>query len=277
MRTHLRGIIDHDVPVSLLYQGKHLAGCRFVPANEGTDSLCLLVRKRRTRFAAAGRLSVSYNCASYKYTFETEIRDVKPFGPDSMLVSVEPPAQIARLERRQSYRVEPSPDAPVRITIFSGNDEQATQAKDLSRHGAAFLLPTAAALYPQGAPLVLLIDLPNLGAVSLDAVVRNVRESDVPGLMKYGVQFIAAAEFDSPLAQYVHWRKIEVHDAKNADPRSRHKRILVAIKESPQGSYAFAYSSSALHAITDLNVFTEIVSADVLDFVEGRPSASPPP
>ena len=267
MRTHLTGIIDHDIPVSLLYQGKHLTGGRFVHGKEGMDGLYLLARRRMARFVGGDRLSVSYNFASYTYTFETEIREVLPVGPDSMLVGLRPPIQIARLERRKSYRVEPSGDVPVRITILSGNGELATEARDLSRHGAAFLLPRAAALYPQGFPFSLVIDLPNLGVVSVDTVVRSVRESDVPGLMKYGVQFSLAAEFDGPLAQYVHWRKFEVHDARNANPHSRHKRILVVIKESAQGTYAFAYSSSVLHEIADLNAFTEIVSADVLDFV----------
>jgi c-di-GMP-binding flagellar brake protein YcgR len=246
-----------------------------VHRNGGMDGLYLLARKRIARFVAGDWLSVSYNFASYTYTFETEIREVLPVGPDSMLVGLRPPIQIARLERRKSYRVEPSGDVPVRITILSGNGELVTEARDLSRHGAAFLLPRAAALYPQGFSLSLVIDLPNLGVVSVDAVVRSVRESDVPGFMKYGVQFSLAAEFDSPLAQYVHWRKLEIYDERNANPQSRHKRILVAIKESAQGTYAFAYSSSVLHEITDLNAFTEIVSADVLDFVEDPAPTTP--
>jgi hypothetical protein len=211
---------------------------------------------------------VSYNFSSYVFTFETEITGVTPINHASILVNLRTPKQIARLERRKSYRVEPAEGAPVSVRILPGNDELVTKARDISRHGASFLLPLGAGSFLPGTPLSLAIDLPKLGPVTVDAIVRSITESGVSGMAQYGVEYRPPVEFDSPLAQYVHWRKIEAHDAKNADAGTANKRVLVAIRESEQGTYAFICSSLALREICDFSAFTEIVSADVINFLE---------
>ncbi|HEY3275517.1 MAG TPA: PilZ domain-containing protein [Syntrophorhabdaceae bacterium] len=266
MRIHLGEIISHEVRVSLVCRGGYFEYCRLRPDPDREEGLSLFIEGEKAVFANGEPLSISYSYKSYIYAFETEAYAIKAVEPEGTLIAILRPAKILRVERRKSSRVEPAQEGPVKMTLSSAHEKAAMEAEDISPHGASFVLPGPALRFAPGSTLLIDIELPRFGTVRAHGIVRSANVRHESGSVKYGIEFSPAADFDSPLAQYAHWRTIESRDTSRG--RKRPKSVLLAIKQSPEGRQAFFCSTSPVGQVADFGAFSEIISADVIDTLE---------
>jgi hypothetical protein len=70
------------------------------------------------------------------------------------------------------------------------------------------------------------------------------------------------------LAQYLYLRKVEIRAGNKSGGRLRKESILVMMKHTGLGTFAFACPPSPVKRVDDFNSFSEIVSVDVMDFLE---------
>ncbi len=100
---------------------------------------------------------------------------------DGPAAAVDLPSSITRLQRREWFRAELPVNPPVRCTVLDdrGNASPA-QAVDLSGGGAAVIVDDGLPVEP-GRDHELILSLPEIGPVALDATLRTVRRAGAPG------------------------------------------------------------------------------------------------
>jgi hypothetical protein len=215
-------------------------------------------------------VSVGYVFSPYAYTFESDIVGVQTGGIVDVLLHISPPAKIARLERRKWDRTRPSEENPVAIRFpMPKGQAMEVRALELSLNGIGFLLPFPAGDLDVGSRVIMTISFPKFGNMETAGVVRTA--TGIPGAVRYGAEFEPLPEFDSLLAQYLYLRKVEIRAGNRSGGRLRKESILVMMKNTGRGTYAFACPQSPVKRVDDFNSFSEIISVDVMDFLEDEP------
>lgn len=131
---------------------------------------------------ASSTLSFTSELDQIQIAFETRAPSLVAYvdGPAAV---VDLPSRITRLQRRESFRAALPLRPPIRCTVLDahGNASPA-QAIDLSTGGAAIVVDDPAMDPVPGSDHELVLSLPEIGRVELDANLRTVRPaSGLPG------------------------------------------------------------------------------------------------
>ena len=113
------------------------------------------------------------------------------------------PAALARLQRRDAFRVEPPPQASPRLWLHGAGGEFPVQVFDVSATGVAFAWPTDEPAPPIGTRLQRCrFELPGNAPIRCDLIVRGVEAIGVgmPVQVRVGSAFDA---LDSPAARAI--------------------------------------------------------------------------
>ncbi len=264
---HLRRMADNNVSVHAICNGTYYPGCKVVSSPDPEADFGIIVKGGA--FSAEEKLSVSYVFSPFMYTFEANIMGALTNNLDDVLIRIRTPGKIARLERRKWERIKPSEQRPVVIALVRDGNTVLSHASELSLSGIGFSLPRIVSRLIIGSRIPMTLSLPRLGSMEAVGVVRTVREA--PGTFRYGAQFDPVPEFDSLLSQYLYLRKAELRAEYRSSPSLRKESVVVLMKDTGQGRYAFLCSDSPVNRAEDFNSFAEIVSVDVMDFLEDRP------
>jgi hypothetical protein len=269
---HLRNVIENNISVHMIYNGIYFPQCKLVFAAGPEIGFGLIVSGGV--FTAGEGVSVGYVSSPYAYTFESNIVGVQTGGTEDVLLHISPPTKIARLERRKWDRARPSEENPVAVSLpMPVGQTMEVHALELSLNGIGFSLPFSAENLDVGSRLTMTMGFPKFGNMKMAGVVRTVTE--VTGAMRYGVEFDPLPEFDSLLAQYLYLRKVEIRVGNRSGGRLRKESILVMMKDTGLGKYAFSCPQSPVKRVDDFNSFSEIVSVDVIDFLEDESLPDP--
>ena len=262
---HLQTTVDGNVPVHIICNGIYFPDCKVVCAAGPKEAFGLIVSGGM--FLAGDRISVGYVLSPYSYTFQSDVVGVQTGSSEDVLLYIRTPDRIARFERRKWSRTKPSEEHPVAVTILleSGLTVH-VNALEMSLNGIGFSMPCLAGRLRVNSRFLMTIGLPKLGNMEAAAVVRTVTE--IPHSVKYGAEFDPLPEFDSPLAQCLYLRKVEVRAETKSGTRLRRESILVMMKDTGHGTYAFACPEAPVKRVDDLGSISEIVSVDVIDFLE---------
>ena len=262
---HLQTMADGNVLVHVICNGIYFPDCKVVCAAGPEEAFGLIVSGGI--FVAGDRISVGYILSSYAHTFQSDVIGVQTGSREDVLLHIRTPDRIARLERRKWGRVKPSEEHPVIITILLENGQTVhVNALEMSLNGISFLMPCLAGRLSVSSRFPMTIGLPRLGNMDATAVVRTITE--IHHSVRYGVEFDPLPEFDSPFAQYLYLRKVEIRAETKSGARLRKESILVMMKDTGRGIYAFACPEAPVKRVDDLSSISEIISADVIDFLE---------
>jgi hypothetical protein len=265
---HLQNVVDRNISVHMIYNGIYFSRCKLVCAAVPERGFGLIVSGGA--FIAAERVSVGYVFSPHAYTFESNIIGIQTGGMEDVLLHISPPVKIARLERRKRERTKPSEENPVAIRLPMPKGQiMAARTLELSLKGIGFLLPHPACDLGVGSRVPMTVGFPKFGNMETAGVVRTA--TGVPGAVRYGAEFEPPPEFDSLLAQYLYLREVEIRAGNKSSRRLRKESILVMMKDTGWGTYAFVCSQSPEEKVDDFNSFSEIMSVDVMDFLEDKP------
>ena len=266
VRGHLQRMADCNISVHAICNGAYYPYCKVVSSPDPEADFGLIVSGGV--FIPEDRLSVSYVYSPYMYTFEADVMGVQTNNLEDVLLHISTPGKIARLERRKWGRIKPSEQQPVVLELFRGNKTVHATAAELSLNGVGFSLPQSINRLIIGSRVSMSLVLPQLGSMETVGVVRVVKQ--YPGANRYGVEFSPIPELDSLLAQYLYLRKVELRAEYRSNAGLRKESVLVMMKDTSQGKYAFLCSGSPVNKVEDFSPFAEIISVDVMDFLEDR-------
>ncbi len=128
---------------------------------------------------AAGSLSFVTELDRIPVAFETG--PAKPVAlRDGPAAAAPLPSAITRLQRREWFRAELPVHPPIRCTVLDGRGNASpAQAVDLSGGGAGVIVDDAMPVEP-GRNHELILSLPEIGPIALDATLRTVRPATGP-------------------------------------------------------------------------------------------------
>jgi hypothetical protein len=270
MRNHFRRVTELAIPVHAICGRKVFHDSVLSLVTPAEDKLALAVPGDVP--APAGVVAVSYSLDSYVYTFEAEALHVLADPSRSgTLITLNLPDRVARIERRRFRRVPCSGREPVVVRPCLRNGEPfAGTAIDVGLRGVSFLVPGDFTPLQVGDSFPILVVLPRLGELSLNAIARAVvRISD--GL-RVGVEFVDFSEEEAELIrQYVHLRQIQIDYERPSvrTPSPPRESIFVVAAKEPSGRRQFVLCTDAfLDHLADPDVFTEITSVEVIDYLK---------
>jgi hypothetical protein len=220
-------------------------------------------------------VALSYNLDSYSYTFEAPVVDVRvdPQGKGTLL-TLNLPNRIARIERRRSERVVcGSKDAVVlRLNLPEGESFETT-AIDIGCYGACFHLPGSFGSIRVGNIFPIRLTFPRLGELSVRVSVRGAIRT--PAGVRLGVEFLDLSEEGGDLIrQYVHIRQLQNRTKQRSeDATSRPHQdsiFVVGIRDRSGNRQLILCTDTLLGHIADRDVFSEIVSVDVVEYLEKK-------
>ncbi|MFZ4758010.1 MAG: flagellar brake protein [Burkholderiaceae bacterium] len=157
---------------------------------------------RRTLFRETGRVTGVALPRRVKLQFALERFTIAGDGERARLRAPLPVA-LARLQRRDAFRVEPPPQATPRLWLHGAQGEFPVQVFDVSATGVAFAWPTDQPAPPIGTRLQRCrFELPGNAPIRCDLVVRGVEPIgvDSPAQVRVGSAFDA---LDSPAARAI--------------------------------------------------------------------------
>lgn len=128
------------------------------------------------RLFASERLSFVTELDNIPITFETAAPSLIAYA-DGPAAVVGFPASLVRLQRREWFRVSLPLDPPIRCTVFdSRGNASPAQAVDLSCGGAGLVVEdVGGALREAGSEHELVLSLPEIGRITLDAKLSSVK------------------------------------------------------------------------------------------------------
>ncbi len=166
--------------------------------------------EQNRRLFAAQRLSFVAELDNIPIAFDTSAPSLVACA-DGPAALVEFPRALVRLQRREWFRVALPLDPPIRCTVFDaqGNASPA-RAVDLSCGGAALEVDDqGCALCEPDSEHELILSLPEVGRIALDAKLRSVKPAPAspkgsPSRVRVGFRFVAIpAKIASQIQRYV--------------------------------------------------------------------------
>ena len=171
--------------------------------------------EQNRRLFAASRLIWQTELDNIQIAFETRAPALTAFtdGPAAVVAL---PTQMTRLQRREWYRVALPGEPPVRCTVLdSDGNASPARALDLSCVGAGLMVDSdAVSLGDPGTPHELILSIPELGRIEIDATLSNLGiqstdARDAGPQVRAGFRFEGVApKVEATLQRYV--QRVEV-------------------------------------------------------------------
>ncbi len=273
MRDHLKKVSDLAIPVHVICKKTYFPNSILRLLTPADEFFSLILPGDVP--LPIKTVALSYNLDSYPYTFEAPVVDARVDRERKVtLLTLNLPDRIARIERRRSERVVcGSRDAVVlRLNLPDGESFE-TKAIDIGCHGACFHLPGSFGSIRVGDTFPIRLTFPKLGELFVRVSVRGTIQT--PEEVRLGIEFLDISEENADLIrQYVHLRQLQNRTKQRSrDDASRPRQdsiFAVGIRDR-SGNRQFVLCTDALLGhIADRDVFSEIVSVDVVEYLEKK-------
>lgn len=234
----IKEVADWRSPVQVTMGDRiKIGNCRLIPGTERGDSLYIKVRAGD--YPEAAQVGVTCILLKTLYTFKSKLLSRTEVDPDHVLLEIQVPGEIFKEERRQYYRIRPSLDRPVKVTLnLRDNRTIFLEAMDIGGGGISFCAPHDLYEFEAGDAFFLDISLPHVGGVRLLGAIRNV--SRLLNVVRVGLAFADMSLKDhNQIIDYVAHREREMREEVRVNSAIRKPRICVIDQSGKYDGYRF--------------------------------------
>jgi CheY-like chemotaxis protein len=251
--SNLRTLVDITNDNRNIYSGLNV----FYIVNNSAEQLFII--SNTESLPQEGYLKVSYGMKQHAFTFLTEINGPLEAMDDKFVLPIRIPKAIDKTERRESFRVVPFDEKPVRVKLIFPNKEFIyTDALDISEGGVSFPLPQGIAPLKVEDKYSLEIAIPGAPKISTTGTIIDLHQ--FLNITQLGVQFNYVSDADQrSIVQYRYLREAEIRNNRNNPENSLSRAKLIVIRDKEKADkyeflmgYYLTQQMSAFNAITAL-------------------------
>jgi c-di-GMP-binding flagellar brake protein YcgR len=271
IKDHLRRVTNLGISVSAICRKKYFgnAALSLIPPAEECLSLVL----PGSLSGPVENVAVGYRVDSYLYTFEAEVIEARvDQDREATILTLNLPSRVARIERRRSPRVSCGRQESVTIRLpLPHGGFQDVSATDIGSNGAGLGLLNWPVDINVGDTWSVVLSLPKIGEIRTDVSVRAVTRLSEG--QRVGVEFPGLSDEDADsIRQYVRLRQLhnrtKQKSAAGQASRPADSIFAVAVEDPPGIKQLIVCTDALLGHLADLGILSEIVSVDVMDYIE---------
>lgn len=272
IESHLTEIARLGIPVDcFLADGRWLTGCRLVV--ESKDKL--KIHPPSSDSVSPGDVEITYSYGETVFGFTSSFNTFIDDHFQQPVMELSFPSLIASMDRRRHFRVEPSPDDPVRLqcSLSNGTGFDAL-ASDIGLQGLAFHMIESAFLPVTGDHLKLTLHTPRLKEITATATIKNTLKA--LDLVRFGVEFTEVSDRGQPrLMEYLISRERQIRREGVGSAGAEKALVFVIDEREARGQYNFLSQRFKVSHSDAFNVIGKLLASapDAIVFNPGLPGA----